>query len=57
MRALLTKIEIAVKMDAIKAHLHDKRFGQGTPENEHPCQNSYFAIYLFTRQFFAGTFL
>ncbi len=43
--------------DRLKAHLHDKRFGHGTPENEHPCQNSYFAIYLFTRQFFAGTFL
>ncbi len=42
---------------SVKAHLHDKRFGHGTPENEHPCQNSYFAIYLFTRQFFAGTFL
>ncbi len=30
-------LEGHLQMGYNKAHLHDKRFGHGTPENEHQC--------------------
>ncbi len=31
------QLDSRTQRGAYKAHLHDKRFGHGTPENGHPC--------------------